>query len=102
MDRATRRDIVLIGASLLGAAAGYALAPQGRDAKSEGALERQHVTMPAVMAGSGLAIRIGNSLPLEEDESVVRAALAFALAGSIVYLAHRYGRTVPRIAMWMK
>lgn len=96
MDRRVRDDLVMIGAGLLGVAVGHFLksrqAPEGPPAAKA---ELQAVTLPSLLAASGLSHRLGDRLHVADDETWQRAALTFATSAALIYFSDHLGRFLP-------
>ncbi len=104
MDRETSRDLVVMGAAVLGVAIGHALRsraePQERE--SGGRAEPPAMIVPSVIGSMAVSKRVATTLPIEADEVVVHAAVAAAVGAALAYFSHGLGRLGPRVAMLLR
>ena len=99
MDRTEdemRRDLLLLGATLLGVALGHVLRARARpQPASQEAEATAAMSVPALVAAAGLSGRIGDAVGLDGDDLPVRIGLAVATGAALTYFADSLAQMAP-------
>lgn len=104
MDRETRRDLLVMGAGLLGVAVGYAVRSyvESEESPAEKRPDRHAMIVPSVLGSMAVSNRLGTILPIDDDDVYVHAIVAAGVGAVLSYSARGFGKLGPRIAMLLR